>query len=461
MPEPYHIVDVTAAGPKELLIEAPVPHLIVYAAGEDRSRLLHSLTASTEIRARGTARLAHLSTRMYALMYGEDGNRAVIVVGDDKVHRAYSRGTDQSATAIRTARGCIETLEPHTPMFHATLAAALQCLEIINADGSAGDTLQHLSSASWMNITAKTASPQTLVAGFATLGWLQQGVNPTVDMRRMFSPRCAFGVQTGRYCYEGGIMRTADGFFCYHESKCLLIRLDVKVQAHNFASRARLTVASSQHGFDLLHPAAATSAEAQALAALWPAQPTRTVNLSAVPSWYTTERAHVETTDHLDEAGKLSALRVLDDALAAWRTSFENPTAFWRSDATCETFFQVCDSSHLALESPWLRVECLSLKSIGLDAPRACTDAKLRLLSINSPKPSHRSRARATARHLLSLFRGTNLWLVHVLAFMLWERGGVFPVDAAGRVRLPPRTRREHRQSTTRATTRREARGSA
>ena len=52
MPEPYHIVDVTAAGPKELLIEAPVPHLIVYAAGEDRSRLLHSLTASTDSRAR-------------------------------------------------------------------------------------------------------------------------------------------------------------------------------------------------------------------------------------------------------------------------------------------------------------------------------------------------------------------------------------------------------------------------
>ena len=440
MPEPYHIVDSKAAGPKELITQAPVPQLIALAGGGNRRELLHWRAAPAHLHVRGTALLAHLSTRVFGLLYGEDGNRAVIVVGDDVVHRAYSRGTKQSATALRTGRGCFDALDPKTPMFHATLAAGLRDLEIINADGSAGDTLRHLSKASRSSM-GRMVSPQTLVAGLAMMGWLQQGVNPTVDMRYVISPRCAHGAKAGRYCYEGCIIITADGVFRYDEAKCFWVRLDVTVQANVFAACASQTVASSQHGFDLLHPAAATSAEAQALAALFLDNPTaRTVNRSGVPSWFATERCEVVETAHLDEAQKLSALGVLDDAFQTCRSCFANPTAFWRSDARCGTYVQLCDSSPSALESPWFHVEFLSLKSLGLDGRGACTAAKLVLLGIDSENsPAHRSRARATALHLLGLFRGTSLWLLHVLAYMLWKRGGLFPVDGSGQVRLPPR----------------------
>ena len=176
-----------------------------------------------------------------------------------------------------------------------------------------------------------------------------------------------------------------------------------------------------------------------ALAARFPGRDTaRMVDQSGPPNWFRTNQRLVQNTPHLDGAQKRSALAELNVAHAALRRCVDNPTALWRPGATF--LLQLCDSTTHAREGPWVKVEVPSLKSIGLDGRGACTDAKLSLLSINSVSSAvNRSTARATARHLLSLFRGTNLWLFHLMAFALWERGGVFPVDGLGRVRLPHR----------------------
>ena len=424
-------------GPRVLITLRPGPQLLVLAAGGNRAELLHSLTASTELLARGTARIAPLATTTYRLMYGPDGSRAVQVVEDDTVERAYSRGTTQTATAQKTGLLGYVTLDTSTPMYHVQLTAMMPMFGLVDTDGSDGSVLQHLRKASYVS-TSTTASPSTVVATLALMGLVVEGLDPKVDMSDMIVARCTHGAKTFRCVFGGFIIITEDGTFYYDEAQCFLVRLDVTEQANVFAALACQTVASSQLKFDELHPTASTRPDALALAALYSGQEdARVVDRSAAPSWYTTSKALVDATAHLNVAQKRSALAKLDGAHAAWRRCLDAPTALCRPGAT--TLMQICDATAYARESPWFAVEAFSLASLGLSAPRACTDAKLKLLSINSPNSSHRSRARATARHLLSLFRGTNLWLVHVLAFMLWERGGVFPVDAAGRVRLPPR----------------------
>ena len=438
--DPNVIVNERKVGPQVLITQRPTPQLLVLAAGGNRAELLHSLTAPIRVRALGTARLAHLATATYCLMYGLDGSIALQVVDDDTVDRAYSRGTAQTGTAQKTGLLGYSTLDTSTPMYHVQLAAMLPRLGLVNLDGSDGPVLRHLRHSSWMSPTAITASPPTMVATIALIGLVCEGLDPKADMSDKIVARCAHGAKTFRCVFGGFITITEDGTFYYDEANCFLVRLSVTMQANYFAALASQTVASSQLAFDVLHPAASTRTDALALAALYPGlAAARVVDRSAAPSWYTTSEALVDATVHLNDAQKVSALADLGGAYAAWRGRVDDPTALWRSDATCEIYLQLCDSTTYAREGPWVKVIYQSLTSLGLSAPRACTAAKLALLDINDKPGANRSLARATARHLLSLFRGTNLWLFHLMAFALWERGGVFPVDGLGRVRLPHR----------------------
>ena len=436
--DPNVIVNERKQGPAVLITQRPTPQLLVLTAGGNRAELLHSLTAPIRRRALGTARLAPLATATFSLMYGHDGSIALQVVDDDTVDRAYSRGTAQTGTAQKTGLLGYSTLDTSTPMFHAKLAAMLPMLDLVERNGGDGPVLRHLGSASWISTTT-TASPPTMVAALALMGLVVQGLHPTVDMSDKIVARCAHGAKTFRCVFGGFIIITEDGTFYYDEANCFLVRLSVAVQAHAFVALANQMVASSQKGFDELLPTASTRADAMALAACFPGRDTaRVVDRSGPPHWYTTNQSLVQNTPHLNDAQKHSALADLSGAHAAWRLLVDNPTALWRPGATF--LLQLCDSTIHAREGPWVEVKFPSLLSIGLNAPGACTDAKLSLLSINSVSSAvNRSTARATARHLLSLFRGTNLWLFHVLAFMLWKRGGVFPVDGLGRVRLPHR----------------------
>jgi len=435
--DPNVIVNERKVGPQVLITQRPTPQLLVLAAGGNRAELLHSLTAPIRVRALGTARLAHLATATYCLMYGLDGSIALQVVDDDTVDRAYSRGTAQTGTAQKTGLLGYSTLDTSTPMFHAKLAAMLPMLDLVERNGGDGPVLRHLGSASWISTTT-TASPPTVVAALGLMGLVVQGLHPTVDMSDKIVARCAHGAKTFRCVFGGFIIIAKDGTFYYDEANCFLVRLSVAVQAHAFVALANQTVSSSQKGFDELLPTASTRADAMALAACFPGRDTaRVVDQSGPANWFTTNQSLVQNTPHLGDAQKHSALADLSGAHAAWRLLVDNPTALWRPGATF--LLQLCDSTTHARESPWVEVKFPSLSSIGLDAPGACTAAKMALLKINDEPGAHRSLARATARHLLSLFRGTNLWLFHLMAFALWERGGVFPVDGLGRVRLPHR----------------------
>ena len=425
-------------GPRMLIKQSPAPQLAVLTASGDLRALRHSLTAPIGLRALGTARLRPLAGATFSLMYGLDGSRALQAVDDDVVERAYSRGTAQIGTAQKTGLLGYSTLDTSTPMFHAKLAALLPMLGIVERNGSVGPVLQHLRKASRISTTT-TASPPTMVATLALMGLIVEGLDPKADMSDKIVARCAHGAKTFRYVFGGFITITDDGTFYYDEAQCFRVRLDVTAQAHTFVALAKQTVSSSQHGYDLRNPTASTRPAALALAASFPGRDTaRVVDQSGPPRWFTLSTDLVNATDHLDDRQKVSALADLEDAHAAWRRRVDDLTALWRPDAT--SLWQICDSTVLARESPWFRVEAFSLKSIGLGASGACTAAKMALLHIDDDKPgANRSLARATAQHLLSLFRGTSFWQLHVLAFMLWERGGVFPVDDLGRVRLPPR----------------------
>ena len=165
---PNLIADEEDLGPQKLITRAPYPQLAVLAAGGHRAELLHSLTAETELLARGTARIAPLARTTYSLMYGHGGSMALQVVGDDKVHRAYSRGTAQTMTAQKTGLLGYSTLDTSTPMFHAKLAAMLPMLDLVERNGGDGPVLRHLGSASWISTTT-TASPPTVVAALLSL----------------------------------------------------------------------------------------------------------------------------------------------------------------------------------------------------------------------------------------------------------------------------------------------------
>ena len=421
----------TDVGPEALISTYGVKQLVLCAAKQPFRALLncgkHDYRLPDEIVALGTDIIEVLATGTFELIYDCSSQVATQVLNIDDVRRGFSVGGAHANTHSCTALDMHLSLVPETPTYLIKLIGLANGMGFLDADGKDGVLLRQIKRSGRYQANIVCSFPYAL-SSLALIALACDGAQPCINWRGKFVSRCGYGVMTLLSGFKGFIIVGPEGVIVYKEAQCFSLRLKIRLEVRVFAARTKRAIASAQH----VNLNASTAAAAQALArefgvSSWSQ---RAAPTGGLPSSFTTRRSEIEKSKHLNDGQRNEALQMLQRAIDEYQSADQLLAPRDNGGAALRTFLQLADCTAVPAVSPYFEFK---VPSLGLVAPGAGIAAMLETLE--APR---RAKGRATLSLVLTLLRPTALWLFHVLAYMLYAVGGTFPVDADGRVVLPP-----------------------